>query len=85
MGACGAISRKAKTFSSSYTFADGISPAMILQNRQSDMTLFSFQFTLDATKSSTEAMASSSLSGSLPPPMAESGLPPPLPPQREHT
>src|SRR5258708_5023323 len=35
VGACGLISSKAKLRSSSYTFLEGILPAMILQKRQS--------------------------------------------------
>ena len=45
--------------------------------RHSDFLLIS---ACSATKSSTAASASSSLSASVPPPIAESGLPPPLPP-----
>ena len=41
-----------------------------------------FYFSLDATKPSTAPSASVSFPASLPPPMAESGLPPPLPPQQ---
>lgn len=41
-GACGCMSRKANTASFSYTLADGISPAMILQNRQSMIVYLTF-------------------------------------------
>ena len=41
VGAIGAMSRNASTWSSSKTFVEGISPEMILQNKQSFMILSS--------------------------------------------
>ena len=43
-GACGLISRKAYTYSFSYTFAEGMLPLIILQNKQSigKPTFFSY-------------------------------------------
>jgi hypothetical protein len=68
-------------------FAASASPPPFLLNRVFPLQRLDGNgyFTWEATKSSTAARASSSFSRSLPPPMAESGLPPPEPPAMPET